>query len=124
MAKVLIVDDEEPVRRLIRGAVERMGHETDEASDGAEALELFEQCQYDLIITDILMPRVGGLKVLQTLARKGVGVKAIAISGGGKNGMLNFLSTAGTFEGVKTLAKPFRLHDLREAVRELLSGDG
>ncbi len=121
MARILIIDDEQQVRAMMRQMLERAGHEVDEASDGEAGLRSFQRKSADLVITDILMPVKGGLVTIAELRRDHPGVKVIAISGGGRNGKLNFLSTAKTFPGVRVLRKPFRRAELLETVKETLT---
>jgi len=65
MAKILIVDDEENVRKIIGIQLRRLGHETFEAPDGPEALEVLKHEEIQTIITDLKMPKMDGLEVLQ-----------------------------------------------------------
>lgn len=121
MARILVIDDEEPVREMLRQMLERAGHEVLQACDGDEGVAVHKRSQVDLVITDILMPRKGGLVTISELRRDRPDMKIIAMSGGGRTGKLNFLSTAKTFPGVKTLRKPFRQSEVLDAVREILS---
>ena len=63
--RVLVVDDEAPVRRLISTVVRGAGCDVSEAPDGQAALEVLAQASFDLVITDLLMPRKGGLALLE-----------------------------------------------------------
>ena len=60
MYKILVVDDEENIREVIREYAEFEGHEVDEACDGMEAVEKAKEKDYDIIIMDIMMPRLDG----------------------------------------------------------------
>lgn len=122
MARVLVVEDEEQVRDMIRQTLERAGHEVFEAADGEEGLAVFDTASIDLVVTDILMPKKGGLATILELRQKNPDLKIIAMSGGGRSGKLNFLSTAKTFPGVRTFRKPFRKTEFLAAVDELLAG--
>lgn len=121
MAKILVIEDEEQVRDMIRQTLERAGHEVFEAGDGEEGIGIFDHQKIDLVVTDILMPKKGGLVTILELRQKSPDLKIIAMSGGGRSGKLNFLSTAKTFPGVKTFRKPFRKTEFLTAVDELLS---
>lgn len=122
MAKVLVIEDEEQVRDIIRQTLERAGHEVFEAADGEEGIEAYRANKVDLVITDILMPKKGGLVTILELRQENPDLKIIAMSGGGRSGKLNFLSTAKTFPGVKTFRKPFRKTEFLAVVDELLAG--
>ncbi|MBW3565894.1 MAG: response regulator [Acidobacteria bacterium] len=65
--RILVVDDDEFVRNLVRVILRRAGYEADAASDGGEALEKIAGFKYDLIMLDLMMPRIDGLEVLQRL---------------------------------------------------------
>jgi len=121
MAKVLVIEDEEPVRDMIRQTLERAGHEVFEAGDGEQGLSVFEKHKVDLVVTDILMPKKGGLVTILELRQKNPDLKIIAMSGGGRSGKLNFLSTAKTFPGVRTFRKPFRKTEFLAVVDEMLA---
>jgi DNA-binding NtrC family response regulator len=122
MARILVIDDETTIRELLRMMLEDAGHIVEAASDGDEGLRKFIACPADLVITDILMPNKGGLITIRELRERFPQSKIVAISGGGKHGKLNFLSTAKTFAGVRTLSKPFRYAELMETVNEALAG--
>ena len=120
MANVLVIEDEEQVRDMIRQTLERAGHQVFGAGDGEEGLAIFRQSKIDLVVTDILMPKKGGLVTILELRQDNPDLKIIAMSGGGRSGKLNFLSTAKTFPGVRTFRKPFRKTEFLAAVDELL----
>lgn len=66
--RILVVDDDEFVRNLVRVILKRAGYEADAAADGGEALEKIAGFKYDLIMLDLMMPRVDGLEVIQRLS--------------------------------------------------------
>ena len=77
--RVLIVDDEPDVRLLLRTQLETAGHEvTGEAADGAEAIELCAATEPDVVILDLLMPRVNGFEAIPKLRTKHPAVGIIA----------------------------------------------
>lgn len=65
MKRILIAEDEEIIRMLIVDTLEEVDYQVDEASDGVEALKLFERNKYDLLILDYMMPRCTGLEVIE-----------------------------------------------------------
>lgn len=67
---VLVVDDEKMIRNLLKMSLQRMDYEVTTAEDGAEALALFRDNAYDLVVLDILMPRVDGFTVCAELRRQ------------------------------------------------------
>src|SRR5690625_3789671 len=68
--KILVVDDEERIRRLLRMYLEREEFNIEEAEDGKEALELAKNNDYDLIILDIMMPEMDGIEVCEELRKE------------------------------------------------------
>jgi len=123
MQRILVIDDEAPMREMLTGMLGQEGYEVDTADDGDAGLEAFRRCRPDLVVTDILMPHTGGLMAIREMRDLDPEVKIVAISGGGRDGKLNFLSTARTFPGVRTLQKPFRHSELIAAVRSALGSE-
>jgi two-component system chemotaxis response regulator CheY len=70
MKRILIVDDMEPVRLVLREKLEMQGYTCQEAENGMEALESLQTTQFDLVITDNQMPVMTGLELIQSLANK------------------------------------------------------
>lgn len=68
--KALAVDDSEPMRKLVSYVLRTAGFEVTIASDGAEALENFQQQDYDLVVTDMNMPRMGGLELIRQIRQQ------------------------------------------------------
>ena len=115
MATILVIDDQEPVRALLRIALEGAGHEVLEASNGRLGLALYRERSADLIITDIVMPEMSGLELMVELTRNFSNVKVIAISGGLESeGPLNVAKLLGARQ---TFQKPLDMEKLLSAVR-------
>ena len=70
MSRVLVVDDEAAIRQVVRDALTRSGHEVETAVDGEEAGSLMESASFDLVITDLNMPRVDGLELVRRIRSK------------------------------------------------------
>ena len=81
MATILIIDDEESIRHLLREVLEKAGHKVLEASNGREGLEVYQKHPADLVIMDLLMPDTDGLETTLQLTREYVDAKVIAITG-------------------------------------------
>jgi len=114
-ATILIIDDEEPIRALLRFALEAAGYEVVEAANGRQGLEQYRQRPTDLVITDIVMPELNGLDMLLDLTREFLHAKVIAISGVG--GEQNVLDVAKLLGARQTFEKPFSVPQLLQAVR-------
>jgi CheY-like chemotaxis protein len=120
MAHILIIDDDPPMRRMLRQALEREGYGVIEAQDGHEGLQYYRAAPTDLIITDILMPDKEGLETIMELRQDFPRARIIAISGGTKLGRLNFLAMAQKLGAQYTLQKPFSLQEMLEIIRQAL----
>jgi CheY-like chemotaxis protein len=117
MPSVLVVDDQDQVRQLIRETLEQAGYEVEEARDGKEGLERYRATSPDLVIMDILMPDQDGLEVIMTLRREFPNTRVIAMTGGNDMiGLLNLLDVAKMLGARRTLHKPFELKVLLDAV--------
>lgn len=121
MALILVIDDEEGMRALLRNFLEREGHKVLEAPDGMAGIRLYQENRPDLVITDIFMPEKEGTQTILELRKNNPNVKIIAISGGELAARIDVLGTAKIFGALRVLAKPFRLEDMRQAVKELLA---
>ena len=117
MTSILVVDDEDQVRQLIRQTLEQAGYHVTEAHDGAQALRQYRLAPSDLVIMDTLMPDQDGMETTATLRREFPNVKVIAITGGSDLiGVVNFLDVAKMFGAHRALQKPFEMTTLLETV--------
>jgi DNA-binding response OmpR family regulator len=123
IARILIIDDEPAIRRILRIHLERAGHQVTEAPDGRAGLDLHAADPADLIITDLFMPDFDGIETIRELRRVGRGVKVIVVSGGDSSGRLSMLGDAKLLGADRAFAKPAKPEDLLTAIRELLGGD-
>jgi len=121
--RILVVDDEDFVRSLIVDILTDLGHQVDAASSGAEALRRCEQMRYDLIVSDLRMPKMDGAALFQAL-RDSYGPampRMIFVTGQAHSlDYAGFLSIA----GVPVLAKPFTVDGLQKVVSQTLSTKG
>jgi len=115
MAMILIIDDEEPIRVLLRSAREAEGYEVAEAVNGRDGLERYRDTPADLVITDILMPELNGLDMLLELTREFLHARVIAMSGAAEE--KNLLDVAKLLGARQTFQKPFSMPQLLSAVR-------
>lgn len=117
MPSVLVVDDQDQVRQLIRETLEQAGYEVEEARDGKEGLERYRTRSPDLVIMDILMPDQDGLEGIMTLRREFPSSRVIAMTGGSEAiGVGNVLNIAKMLGARRTLQKPFDLKVLLDTV--------
>lgn len=122
MARILLIDDEELVRFSLRQILEIDGHDVDEAADGTEGLSRIADGEYDLVITDILMPGKEGVETIIEARQDRPNLKIIAISGGGRFGNYDFLQLAQQFGADAVLPKPFNRKALSDLVASVLAG--
>jgi CheY-like chemotaxis protein len=117
--RVLLADDEEDVRGVVHAMLETLGYEVIEARDGLEAVEIFRRraAEIDLVILDLVMPRLTGEAALGQMRQIAPAVPAILVSGYDESGRIREIVAAG-FGGF--LQKPFRRQDLGKKMRELL----
>ena len=120
MPNILIIDDDNQFRTMLRKMVERNGYEVIEASDGKEGIELYRKNHTDLIITDLIMPEKDGIETIQELKKDFPDIKIIAISGGGRLGPQDYLHLAKMLGAQRTLTKPIELTELLKTIEELL----
>ena len=119
--RILLVDDEPEVLRLLAAALTAAGHEVVTASDGAEAVRRWREINGgDLAILDILMPRKDGLETIIELRTHSPGVPIIAMSGGGSNDRLDILGDAKMLGAMLTIRKPFHSGELLALVTKAL----
>jgi two-component system chemotaxis response regulator CheY len=117
MPSVLVVDDEDRIRCLIREVLEQAGYIVEEARNGKEGLDRYRASRADVVIMDILMPDQDGLECMLTLHREFPESRVIAMTGGGDMiGILNFLDVAKMLGASRTLQKPFDVNTLLDAV--------
>lgn len=130
MATILVVDDENEVGAVIRRVLERAGYTVNVANSAASGLEAVAAHAPDVVVTDVIMPKVHGVELIKILRERYPRIRVIAISGGGSFGPLAYkpeaisthayLAAAREAGAQEILTKPFDLTDLLAAVRRLL----
>lgn len=115
MPSILIVDDEDKVREFLRTCLERCGHAVREASNGEMALLALADSPVDLVVTDLVMPRMGGIALIQSVRRDFPSVKLIALSA-----FPDELTDARRIGADWVEAKPFSPRRLCNAIDRLL----
>jgi CheY-like chemotaxis protein len=120
---VLVVEDEEAVRTLVRSILEGNGYTVLEASNGVEAQKVgrSHKSPIHLIVTDVVMPKMGGREAAETLAPHLPGVKVLYMSGYTNEAIVHH----GVLDsGIPFLEKPFTPDALLRKVRQLLDSSG
>jgi DNA-binding response OmpR family regulator len=121
--RVLVIDDDEQMRKLLRQVMEWAGYEVVEAEDGWAGMKMQRKLQADLVITDLIMPEQEGLETITALKNLYPAVRIIAISGGGRIGPEAYLPAAKELGADRVFSKPFDVKELAHTVKELL-GNG
>jgi DNA-binding NtrC family response regulator len=120
MARILVIDDQESIRHVVRRALEQDGHEVFDASDGEVGMEILESQSFDVVITDIFMPGQDGIVTLRQVRKRFPKVKVIVISGGDSTGMMDLREDAEMLGAVKSLQKPFNARELMDVVKSVV----
>jgi DNA-binding response OmpR family regulator len=114
---ILVVEDDPTVRTLIKRVLSRSGFDVTDVADGRHAIDAARATDFDLVITDLVMPELEGLETIRTLKRERPSVEILAVSGayGGA-----FLHAAELLGARATLAKPFDVDALVAAVEGIV----
>ena len=120
MARVLLVDDDELLRSMLRTLLERFGHDVVTATNGHDAIVRHREQSVDLVITDIIMPDMEGIELIRALRHDDPAMKIIAMSGGGRAGANDYLDLAKQLGAEQILSKPFSQQELRDAITAVL----
>ncbi len=116
--KILIVDDDQHIRRLYKEELEDEGYEVVAAATGTEALELFERENPDLVTLDILMPDIDGIKLLRQMKEKKPRIPIIMSTA------YDYRDDFAVWASEAYIVKSAELTDLKETIRKLLSKQG
>lgn len=117
MERILIIDDELPMREVLKEILEIEGYVVETASDGREGLERYRDYLYDLVITDLIMPHKDGISLIHELKAEFPEARIIAMSGTQK---MNLIADAVEVEANRIVAKPFDRDEMLDAVAQLL----
>jgi CheY-like chemotaxis protein len=114
---ILVVDNEFRSRKNIAQFLREEGYEVEEADDGVGALELLEKKNFDLLICDILMPRLSAFDVIDRMKSRSLSILIILITG-----HPDLLAQKGLGD-LPCFTKPFNLYDLLHKVREMIGSE-
>ena len=106
MEKILIIDDEAPIRKMLTKLFEKNNYEVILAINGNQGIKLFKENSPDLIITDLIMPEKEGLETIREIREINPDMKIIAISGGGAVDPEIYLNLALKLGALETFTKP------------------
>jgi DNA-binding NtrC family response regulator len=118
--EILLIDDEPIVGQRLRGGLEKLGCGVEICQDPVKALDRIKEKGFDIIITDVMMPDVSGIQVLEASRAAHPGAKVIVITGFATSALARECMEKGAYD---MIAKPFKPGDLRtlvvRAAREL-----
>ena len=113
MAHVLIVDDEVNIRRVLAAMLKREGYEVTTAADGEQALGVLVKTPVHVVVTDLVMPRLGGMELLRRVAAEFPDVPVIVITAHGSVDSAVAALKAGAFDYI---TKPFEQEELKKVI--------
>ncbi|MEW9624364.1 sigma-54-dependent transcriptional regulator [Rhodanobacter geophilus] len=116
--RILIVDDEAKMRRILELSLKSMGNTVVEASDGMEALSIVEKQPIDLVLTDLRMPRMDGIALLAALREQGVDVPVIVMTA---YGTIDTAVAAMKLGAIDYIIRPFEMETVEMAVTRALA---
>jgi len=121
MAQILVIDDENHIRQLLRITLEAAGHQVREAREGREGMRLLRERPADVVFCDMFMDGQEGIETIRQLRREHPTVKVVAMSGGSCVSQ-DVLQSALLLGAASVLPKPFRLKDACDVVTNLQGG--
>ncbi|MEN6445213.1 MAG: response regulator [Candidatus Cloacimonas sp.] len=121
MAKILVVEDDTSFRNVLVQMLKNAGYFVQQAGDGNQAIEICDEFNPDLVLTDIIMPNKEGLETIQDLMASKPNIKIIAMSGGSKYGPSSYLPLAKELGAKAVLQKPFMRDEMIKVIEEVLS---
>jgi len=110
---ILIVDDEPIVLKRLKSALEKNGFHVETFDDGEKALRRLEEKDFDIVVTDLRMPGLDGMQLLEKVLASGKNVKVILITGYATIEIAREALVKGAYDFI---AKPFKPNDLREVI--------
>jgi CheY-like chemotaxis protein len=134
MHRILVIDDEPDVRDGIKRVLDRAGFSVRVADNSTDAMLELKRLAADVVITDIIMPKVNGVDTIECIVREFPMVRIIAISGGGNFDVTGYqpaaITTTAYLAAAKRagahciLTKPFETRELVEAVKRVMGAGG
>jgi DNA-binding response OmpR family regulator len=117
--RILIIDDDQAVRDSTQMILNVHGYQACVASGGQEGLNRLTHEQFDIVITDVLMPAVDGIETIREIRKHHPSTKILAMSGGDRSARYDSLISAHTLGADQIMRKPFHEDVLLTIIREL-----
>jgi CheY-like chemotaxis protein len=122
-ARILVIDDDADFRALVADLLTVSGHTVVEADDGQVGIACYRAQPFDLVLTDMIMPRREGIEVIRAIRRLNPRARIVAMSGGAAAAPRLYLQMAGHLGADRTLLKPFSAATLLATVADLLAAE-
>jgi DNA-binding response OmpR family regulator len=120
MVGVLVIDDDEPMRRTVARMLRQAGHDVIEAGNGVEGIKLFRSDPRELVVTDIIMPDKEGIETIREIRAIAPEVRIIAMSGRAVTQQEHYLRVAEVLGADASLTKPFRVEELLSTLARVM----
>jgi two-component system, cell cycle response regulator CpdR len=118
MARILLAEDDDDMRRFLARALERAGHEVSAFAEGASAFVELQAAVFDLLLTDIVMPEMDGIELARRAAARDPGLKIMFITG---FAAVALHPDSQAPKEAKVLSKPFHLKDLVSEIERMVA---
>jgi YesN/AraC family two-component response regulator len=122
MANILLVEDDELVRDMLTQMLQRESHQVSTAANGEEAIEVLKKTHPDIMVTDIIMPKMSGITLISEVKNRHPNMEIIAISGGGRLDPTGYLDLSESLGAAASFQKPVDKAALLMAIDLLLHG--
>lgn len=120
VARILVVEDEEGLRKLVERILCEAGHEVLLACESAKGLRLWQSNEIDLVIADLGLPGRSGLETIIDVRTLEPSLPVVVISGRGQGELIDLITGAGLMSSVRIVHKPFEAEELLAAVQQTL----
>ncbi|MCP3942370.1 MAG: response regulator [Desulfobacteraceae bacterium] len=117
--QILVIDDEKPIRTILRKLFQKQGYKVLEANNGNMGIQIFKKNRVDLVIVDLIMPEKDGIETILELKCLDPDIKIIAISGGGIIQPDLYLKLAKKFGAIYSFQKPIKVDKMLILVNDL-----
>lgn len=121
MQSILVIDDDKLMRLALAKMLITAGYNVSQAANGDDGLHMYRNQEFDLVITDLIMPDKEGIQIIRELRKENSEIRIIAISAGGRGGATDYLKWARLMGAKQCLYKPIKREDLLNAVTEVLA---
>lgn len=120
--RVLVIDDDEALRKVMHRMITSAGHEVIEAANGHDGIQVFRAAPADVVVTDIIMPDKEGIETIMELRKLAPHLRIVAVSGGTPGLNLDVLAMAKTLGANAILPKPFRKEEFLACIEGRSAG--